>query len=370
LKVIVVDDSIFFTRRVSELLNEDPDIEVVGQARDGKQAVEMVKSLRPDVVTMDIQMPIMDGITAVKHIMASVPTPILMFSSLTHEGAQATLDSLDAGALDFLPKNFEDIAGNRRQAITQLQNKIKEIGRKRAIVQRMARMGQVSPGVTSSTKKFFRSGNLTKTESTPAVNKSSQATKSGKKYAVLAIGASTGGPVALQNILGKLPENFPYPIILVQHMPDTFTAAFAERLDRMCKIEVKEASSGDTLLPGRALLAPGGMQMLIESRSGKLVARIVEYEDFHNSSYKPSVDVTFDSLSKSTGDALAIILTGMGVDGREGCKALKAKGAKVWAQDEQSCVVYGMPQAIAIAGIAEKNIDLSDISGHILKEML
>ena len=367
--VLVVDDSTFFRRRVKDILDQDPLLTVVGDARDGQDAVNKVAELKPDVVTMDVEMPILDGISAVRQIMAKNPVPILMFSSLTHDGAEATLDALDAGALDFLPKKFEDIAGNRKEAIDLLQTKVKALARRKSAIKpvRSTVSSKSSPGVTKQTKMFIRSNSMLNETSKPS---DIQERSSGKAYKVLAIGTSTGGPVALQKILQDFSASFSYPIILVQHMPGTFTKAFAERLNRLCKITVKEAEDGERLQPGCAYLAPGGRQMLLEGSQRDPRLRVTDATDKENVTYKPSVDLTFESLAKVFGaDVLGIILTGMGADGREGCRLLKDKGAKIWAQDEKSSVVYGMPQAVAAANLSEKSLALDAFAASIQSEM-
>lgn len=369
-RVLVVDDSTFFRRRVKEILDQDPFLNVIGDARNGEDAVRMVSELKPDVITMDVEMPVMDGITAVRQIMAKNPVPILMFSSLTHDGAEATLDALEAGALDFLPKKFEDIAQNRKEAVALLQDRVKALGRRKAHVKIKPLVTKsASPGTTRSTKMFMRTSSSLDLSKPPSPTQS-HTSASGKHYKVLAVGTSTGGPVALQTILTALPAHFPYPILLVQHMPGTFTSAFAERLNSLCAINVKEASQGDRLRSGTAYLAPGGKQMLIEGNSHSAQIKISDTQGMEQITYKPSVDLTFASVSRVFGgDVLGLILTGMGADGREGCRALKANGARIWAQDEQSSVVYGMPQAVTAANIAEKNIPLNMISNHIITEM-
>jgi len=366
-RILIVDDSTFFRRRIKQILEEDAELVVVGEAKNGQEALALVASLRPDVVTMDIEMPVMDGITAVKRIMASHPVPIIMFSSLTQEGAQATLDALDAGALDFLPKKFEDIALNRKEAILLLQNRVKALcGRKVFGPSSISKTGSTTfKSVTNSP-----THHVNRVVSRLGKNNHSSATTS-SRYACLAIGTSTGGPVALQKILIELPSNFPIPVVMVQHMPGTFTQAFAKRLDDLCDITVKEASNGERLTPGVCYLAPGGKQMTIEGRAGNARVLISEPERFPDAAYKPSVDVTFDSVAQVySGNVLAVILTGMGADGREGCKTLKAKGAKIWAQDERSCVVYGMPQAVTVANISQANYDIAHMAGHIINEIL
>lgn len=366
IRVLVVDDSSFFRRRVSEIINSDTRLEVIDVATNGKEAVEKARILKPDVITMDIEMPVMDGITAVREIMAANPIPILMFSSLTHDGAKATLDALDAGALDFLPKKFEDIARNRDEAVALLQQRVIQIASKKGMLRR-----PLVSRPTSSTSSPFASRTATPTASSPAPKSMGTLARfkaTGKKYQLTAIGTSTGGPVALQKILTKLPANYPHPIVLIQHMPATFTAAFASRLNSLCKIEVKEAEDGDTLRPGVAYLAPGGKQMMIEGRPGNAKLRIIDGGERMN--YKPCVDITFGSAAKIYADkVLSMILTGMGADGREGARMLQAAGATIWAQDEESCVVYGMPQAVAKAGISSEDLPLERISERMLVEV-
>ncbi|KFZ36881.1 chemotaxis protein CheY [Shewanella mangrovi] len=373
IKVLVVDDSSFFRRRVSEIVSQDPDLEVVGMAANGAEAVKMVAELQPQVITMDIEMPVMDGITAVKRIMESHPTPILMFSSLTHEGAKATLDALDAGALDFLPKRFEDIATNKDEAIALLQQRVKALGRRR-VYRPVRPLSSRTPtsASTSVQPRLQRSQTLSSSREEPRAEShrsvpAAPIKASGKRYRTLLIGTSTGGPVALQKILTQFPANYPHPILLIQHMPAAFTPAFAARLNGLCQIEVKEASNGDMMRPGCAYLAPGGMQMMIE-RSGT-TGRLKVLAGTPDMNYKPSVDITFASASKIFGgDVLAVVLTGMGADGREGARMLKSAGATIWAQDEASSVVYGMPQAVTAAGISTQSIALDSMAESIIRE--
>lgn len=367
LKVLVVDDSSFFRRRVSDIINAAPRLEVIDVAVNGKEAVEKALALKPDVITMDIEMPVMDGISAVREIMSAQPTPILMFSSLTHEGAKATLDALEAGALDFLPKKFEDIARNKDEAVTLLQQRVQQIASRRALMRRTAVRRPVTP--TAARVSATRATESASSVGRPAAAApASRFRSSGKSYQLTAIGTSTGGPVALQKILTKLPANYPHPILLIQHMPATFTAAFSARLNSLCQITVKEAADGDLLQPGVAYLAPGGMQMMLEGRPGSAKIRILDGGERMN--YKPCVDVTFGSAAKIYQDkVLSMVLTGMGADGREGARMLKSAGSTVWAQDEESCVVYGMPQAVAKAGISSEDLPLDRIAERILVEL-
>ena len=371
-KVLVVDDSGFFRRRVSEILSADPTIQVIGTATNGKEAIDQALALKPDVITMDYEMPLMDGITAVRHIMQRCPTPVLMFSSLTHEGARVTLDALDAGAVDFLPKNFEDISRNPEKVKQMLCEKVHSISRSN---RRMSSYSAPAPVTPAAVPRPAPGGfaapaaQPAPARTTPIASRSAAGpvAASGapkrKAYKLVAIGTSTGGPVALQRVLTQLPGNFPAPIVLVQHMPAAFTKAFAERLDKLCRISVKEAEDGDILRPGLALLAPGGKQMMIDGRGA---VRILPGDERLN--YKPCVDITFGSAAKSFGDkVLAVVLTGMGADGREGARMLKQGGSQVWAQDEASCVIYGMPMAIVKASLADAVYSLDDIGRHLVE---
>ncbi|MCU1759128.1 chemotaxis response regulator protein-glutamate methylesterase [Pseudomonas sp. 14P_8.1_Bac3] len=372
-KVLVVDDSGFFRRRVSEILSADSNIQVVGTATNGKEAIDQALALKPDVITMDYEMPMMDGITAVRHIMQRCPTPVLMFSSLTHEGARVTLDALDAGAVDFLPKNFEDISRNPEKVKQLLCEKILSISRSnRRINSYSAPAPVAAPAPTPAPSSVGSYGSSAPVRPAPiparaaasahAHSPSSPAPKR-KAYKLVAIGTSTGGPVALQRVLTQLPANFPAPIVLIQHMPAAFTKAFAERLDKLCRISVKEAEDGDILRPGLALLAPGGKQMMIDGRGA---VKILPGDERLN--YKPCVDITFGSAAKSYGDkVLAVVLTGMGADGREGARLLKQGGSSIWAQDEASCVIYGMPMAIVKAELADAVYGLDDIGKHLVE---
>lgn len=359
-RVLIVDDSGFFRRRLTEMLSGDPRIEVVGAAVDGRDAIHKTQELKPDVITMDIEMPVMDGISAVRRIMAVQPTPILMFSSLTHEGAQSTFDALEAGALDYLPKNFDDISNNRDEVARVLRSRVWGIGIR-------GLPGSARAKIPTSPVTGNRTASPAASKPAPAPVARPANIKKARKgdYRLVAIGTSTGGPVALQEVLTRLPAGYPVPIVLIQHMPGSFTEAFARRLDQMCAIQVKEAADGDILEPGKALLAPGGKQMTVEARGTMLKVRIQESAPEQN--YKPCVDITFSSIAKALpGKALAVVLTGMGADGREGARLLHQTGATIWAQDEASSVIYGMPMAIAQAGLADQILSLKDVGPQLV----
>ncbi|WP_430459768.1 protein-glutamate methylesterase/protein-glutamine glutaminase [Thalassolituus sp. LLYu03] len=336
IRVLVVDDSGFFRRRVTDIINADSRMEVVGVAQNGLEAIEMNESLKPDVITMDYEMPVMDGITAVRNIMQRRPVPVLMFSSLTFEGARVTLDALDAGALDFLPKNFDQIAKDAVQIKRALTDKIAAVAK----AQNKAEVQKVSRPVVR--------GKLKQTE-------------------LVVIGTSTGGPAALQTLFKSIPGTFRTPIIIVQHMPGSFTKAFAERLNSLSPLMVKEASDGERIEPGHVYVAPGGMQLMVDRRgSGSIHIR----ESDERVNYRPSVDIAFASAAKHYGNkTLGIILTGMGADGREGARLLKQSGATIWAQDEDSCVIFGMPLAVIKEGLSDEILSLKDIGPRLTEEV-
>ncbi len=397
IKVLVVDDSSFFQKRIAEILKPEPNVEIIGFASNGREAIEKNQSLNPDVITMDYEMPVMDGLTALRNIMNLKPTPVLMFSSLTYDGARVTLDALDAGAVDFLPKNFEDLQKGGSKIRNILTEKIKNVAKfynrsaspeayrvntpkpqakappkEIPIVKPQADLGKPKERIVASPLK--KNVGITKPQQAPQAApaqaikrpvKSAQSnnTRLGKIDIVL-IGTSTGGPVALQKVLTSLPANFPKPILLIQHMPASFTGAFAERLDKLCKIKVKLAEDGDQIKAGVALLAPGGKQMMLE----RTKVRIIDGDDRVN--YRPCVDITFASAAKHfAAKSLGIVLTGMGSDGRDGAKLMKATGASIWAQDEHSSVIYGMPMAIAKANLANAVLPLNEIGPLLAKEV-
>ena len=349
-KVLIVDDSAFMRNVLTSMLSSDPGISIVGTARDGIEAIEKVASLKPDIVTMDVEMPKMDGITALRHIMEKTPVPVIMVSSLTEEGAKVTLDALDLGAVDFIPKNLSELSVNIVLIKQMLIDKIKQIA-KRGLAKRPVRV--LDRAAIESRIKELHS-------TIP------QRTTGERRTAVVAIGTSTGGPKALQEIVTMLPAEFPVPVVIAQHMPGNFTGPFAERLNQLSKIEVREAVEGDVLKPGLALLAPGwGHMKVMKKRTMETVVTISENrEDFI---YRPSVDALMLSIAECfPGRALGVILTGMGNDGVKGLIELKKAGGRIFAQNEQSCVVYGMPKAVVDAGIADKVLSLDEMAGEII----
>jgi two-component system, chemotaxis family, protein-glutamate methylesterase/glutaminase len=356
IRVLVVDDSTFICKRIRDILQADSEFSVVGVAHNGLEAVSMVASHKPDVVTMDVEMPIMDGITAVKQIMSSHPCPILMLSAMTQAGAQATFDALAAGAVDFMPKQLDQIDSHRQTAETMLRRRV------RMVAGQAGRLPKAQPvaSVVSAHAAVAVSS---------AVRNDATSTSGGaeRKPDLLVVAASTGGPVALQQALAQIPAHCGYPILLLQHMPKQFTKSFAERLNQQCHIRVEEAKHGDFLEPGLALLAPGGVQMLIQAAAaGKW--QVVLREKWPQEIYSPCVDTSFASIADVfKGKVLAVVLTGMGCDGQQGAAQLKRHGARIWAQDEASCIVYGMPRAVVEAHLADKVYSLADMASALAR---
>ena len=503
IRVLIVDDSRFFRKRLAEMIASDPELELAGEAENGRDAVLRVRELKPDLVTMDVEMPVMNGIEAVREIMKVCPTPVLMFSSLTEQGAKATLDALEAGAMDFMPKCFDDILKNKKESVEALIGRMRELGRAKGSMHRFrphahtsqahasfsghssvrteprsaslasglspsstqglgARASlrtttslrentllrdKASTGADSRTTTFTKNGleatsrtsslasrlnritssatsqtlgaeglalaNTTKdttsiSERMAAIrtrlhspNKTSargasaltsnlkesfkeNAKESSKetvndkaptslaynrKFAAIFIGSSTGGPLALQTVLTALPADLPVPVVVVQHMPGSFTGPFAERLDELCALKVTEAKDGDQLVAGHVYVAPGGMQMLVESSIGnKATLKIVPSPAGIN--YKPCVDITFGSAAQAyRGRVLASVLTGMGADGRKGSSLLRAQGATILAQNEETCVIYGMPKAVVEAGLADYVLPIDEIAPQMVAEL-
>lgn len=348
-RILIVDDSAFMRNALTNMLSSDPEIKIVGTAKDGLEAIDKVASLKPDIVTMDVEMPRMDGITALRHIMEKTPVPVIMVSSITTEGAKVTLDALDYGAVDFIPKNLSELSVNIIKIKEILIDKIKQIARK-GVIKRVAR-----PAVSGKPLEMPRI--------MPVM------TTGERRINIVSIGTSTGGPKALQEIIPKLPRDFPAPIVIAQHMPPNFTGPFAERLNQLSRITVKEAVEGETLKPGVALVAPGGGHMrVIRKRTLETVVSISENkEDFI---YRPSVDALMQSVAEFyPGRALGVMLTGMGHDGLNGMTAMKKTGARIFAQNEDTCVVYGMPKAIVDAGLADKVLPIEEMAGEIINSV-
>lgn len=346
IKVLIVDDSAFMRKSISILLESDPDIEVAGFGRDGEEGYELAKKLKPDIITLDIEMPRMDGLTALKKIMDDCPTSVIMVSSLTTEGAESTIKALELGAVDFIPKEMSFVSVNIVKIKEDLIRKVKTIARRRVF------------------RSFSSFRSLTaKSTGTPQ-------TDLGKlpkiPYRALALGISTGGPLSLQKVIPNLSGDIKFPIFIVQHMPPKFTKSLAERLNNMSKLKVKEAEEGDKIEGGVVYIAPGGFHMKLRKKGFDSYINITE--DPSTTLHRPSVDVMMDSVVEVYGKfTLGVIMTGMGKDGLEGIRKLKQLGGFCMAQNEESCVVYGMPKAIVDNNFADVIASLEEIPNIINK---
>lgn len=343
IRTLIVDDSAFMRKSLQIMLESDPRIEIIDTARDGQQAIELIKKLRPDVVTLDIEMPKLDGLSALKIIMKDCPTAVIMVSSLTTEGAESTLKAMELGAVDFIPKELSYVNVNIIKIKEEIINKVVTIGRHARLKSRLSRISGAKP---SQPAKTFSQSNY---KSIPR-----------HIYSAITIGISTGGPLSLQKFIPKLSEKINIPIFIVQHMPPRFTNSLAERLNGMSSLRVKEAEHGELVKGATVYIAPGGKHMIITPQNGSSKIIITERPD--NTLHRPSVDVMMDSVINVYGkNTLGVIMTGMGKDGFEAIKRLKSIGGYAVAQNEETCVVYGMPKAIVDNDLADTVVPLEKI---------
>jgi two-component system, chemotaxis family, protein-glutamate methylesterase/glutaminase len=340
IRVLIVDDSALIRQLLTELLSTDAEIEVVGTASDPYAARQRIKELHPDVLTLDVEMPKMDGLTFLEKLMTGHPMPVVMVSSLTEAGCQTTLKALELGAVDFFTKPKIDLRDEITERATELVDKVK-----------MAMQARVRP-LGQSRVEEMKSINPSRTAMLKTTDK------------ILAIGASTGGTEAIRSVLQHMPADAP-PILITQHMPERFTKAFADRLNSICEILVKEACDGDSVLPGQALVAPGNYHMELIRSGARYQVHITQGPPVNR--HRPSVDVMFHSIAKTAGsNALGVILTGMGGDGAQGLLAMRQAGAATMAQDEATCVVFGMPKEAIKAGAVDKIVPLHHIPSALL----
>ncbi|HHO75444.1 MAG TPA: chemotaxis response regulator protein-glutamate methylesterase [Deltaproteobacteria bacterium] len=346
IKVLIIDDSALVRKLLTDILSSDPQIEVVGTAPDPIIAIRKIKALHPDVITLDVEMPKMDGLTFLAKLMRAYPMPVLMFSSLTQKGAEATMKALSLGAIDFVAKPTVRLSEGIEDLRSDLTSKVKTASSakpRRAI----APLLEIPP-------KFGMDAIIRSQKVHPAVE--------GQK--VLVIGASTGGTVAIEEILNKLPEDAP-PTLIVQHMPPVFTKSFAKRVDGLTRMTIVEAQNNDQLQQGVALIAPGGMHMILNKGPKGYYVLVKEGPPVNR--HKPSVDVLFRSAANTLGtNAIGIILTGMGDDGARGLKEMRDAGAYTIAQDEETCVVFGMPKVAIDLGAVDKIMPLGSIAPFVM----
>jgi two-component system, chemotaxis family, protein-glutamate methylesterase/glutaminase len=341
IRVLVVDDSALMRKLIPAILARDPSIEVVGTAMDGAFALKKIEELNPDVVTLDLEMPHMDGMETLRLIMRRAPMPVILFSTHSKEGAYATFKALALGAVDFVAKPKDAAAGNLDAIADLLIAKIK--------VAKRAAGRKLPAAVISESQKAFK-----KTTSVAL-----------PPSRIIAIGISTGGPNALQFLLSQIPAEFPASILIVQHMPEGFTDMFARRLDECCAADIQEAKSGDMLLAGRVLICPGNRHIMVRRMPRGDTAVLSDGPPVNG--HRPSADVLFHSVAQQFGlTAVGIIMTGMGEDGAEGLGAIKAAGGMTIAQSEETCVVSGMPRAAILKGYAEKIIPLDALGAFLV----
>jgi two-component system chemotaxis response regulator CheB len=342
IRVVVVDDSAFVRQALARMLASEPDIQVVGLAVDGQDGVEKVAALRPDVVTLDVQMPRMGGLEALKRIMAESPVPVLLLSSLTREGAAVTLQGLELGAMDFVDKSRVQGNMNLLNLADELKTKVRALagGHPHPPSAPAAAAPAPPPPVAKPVPHAHHAD-------------------------VVVIGTSTGGPPALQAIIPRLPEDLAAAVLVVQHMPLGFTRSLAERLDARSEVPVREAREGEEVEPGTVLIAPAGSHMKVR-RKGQGV-RVALDEEPRASLHRPSVDILMVSVARVYGArALGVVLTGMGADGVEGLRAIREAGGQTFAESEETCIIYGMPKAAVEAGVVDRSIPLTRMTDEIL----
>jgi two-component system chemotaxis response regulator CheB len=342
-RVLVVDDSALMRKLIPMILERDPDIEVVGTAMDGAFALRKIAELQPDIVTLDLEMPRMDGIETLRMIMKGAPLPVIVFSTHSKEGAYSTFKALALGAIDFVAKPRNAVAGNLEPVALQLAEKIKVAKR--------------AGGRKTMPKPVLEIPPSSKKRSRPAI----------PPNRIIAIGISTGGPNALQYLLTQFPADFPATFVVVQHMPEGFTDMFARRLDECCALDVHEAKSGDLLIAGRVLICPGNRHMMVRRMPRGEMVVLSDTPPING--HRPSADVLFHSVAQEFGlTSVGMIMTGMGEDGAEGIGAIKAAGGMTIAQSEETCVVGGMPRAAMMKGFVQKVLPLDTLGAHLISQ--
>jgi two-component system, chemotaxis family, protein-glutamate methylesterase/glutaminase len=347
-RVVVVDDSALVRGLLAEIINRQTDMCCVGAAADPLVAREMIRNLNPDVITLDIEMPRMDGLDFLSRLMRLRPMPVVMVSTLTERGADVTLKALELGAVDFVAKPKIGVADGLRQLGADITEKIRTAAR--------ARVSRLDAAPAAGTA----SGNATATKPSPMASLGRLSTEK-----IIFLGASTGGTEATREVLTELPADCP-AVMITQHMPPGFTKSYAARLDGLCRIRVAEARDGERVLPGHAYIAPGGFHLSVERSGANYVARVVDGEPVNR--HKPSVEVLFDSAARVVGrNALGVMLTGMGADGARAMKTMRDAGSFNLVQDEASCVVFGMPREAIAHGAANEVLPLNRIAPRLLE---
>ncbi len=353
IRVLIVDDSAFMRKVLSDIISNSNKMEVAGTAKNGEDAIEKIKSLKPDVVTLDVEMPVMDGLTALEKIMSESPIPVVMLSSVTKEGADATLKALELGAIDFISKPSSIFKVNTDDIVNEINEKI-------LVASKVKFRKPMKPSITSKKEPVIQQPVQ---RSIPSGKKGSRIDK------IIAIGTSTGGPKALQEVVPKLPGDLNASAIIVQHMPPKFTKSLAERLDSMSEFTVKEAEDRELLKPGYAYIAPGDQHLKLKKIG--VDYQIILTKEPPVTGHRPSVDAMYYSLADlGLFNIIAVIMTGMGSDGAKGLERIKTEtNGHIIAQNEETCVVYGMPKSAVKAGVVDKECDLQQIPNEIVKAM-
>lgn len=349
IKILIADDSAFMRRLLSDLFMQEPDFMVVDTASNGKDAINKIKHLKPDLVTMDVNMPVMDGLTALEHLMEEEHrVPVVMISSLTKDGADATIKALSLGAVDFIEKVSGPIS-----SITSIKDEI--LSKCRAAVNANITKSLMTKNINQFTNKVIPSKGIIK----PMIVSNNGNEK------LIAIGTSTGGPRALQQIITQLPRNLPCGVVIVQHMPAGFTKSLADRLNTLSQLDVKEAENNDIIESGKVFIAPGNYHMTIESQGEARVIRLNQNPPV--ASHRPAVDILFESVAKFGNKIIAVVLTGMGSDGAKGMQYIKKTGGYSIAEDKSTAVVYGMPKAVAELGLVDKVLPIDSIATELVQ---
>ncbi|HMN80630.1 MAG TPA: chemotaxis response regulator protein-glutamate methylesterase [Burkholderiaceae bacterium] len=367
IKVVVVDDSALVRNLLSALINKQPDMEAIGAANDPYMAREMIRNLNPDVITLDIEMPRMDGLDFLEKLMRLRPMPVVMVSTLTERGAEVTLRALELGAVDFVTKPKLGISTGLAQSGDEIAEKIRA-----AALARVARRISPAPPSASASASASPSASAAQVarparEAAAAAPTAAAMLRRQGTEKLIAIGASTGGTEAVRQVLTDLPPDFP-AVIITQHMPPGFTRSFAERLDRLSRIRVAEGEQGARILPGHAYIAPGGRHMKVVRSGANFVIEIDDSEPVNR--HRPSVDVMFRSVAAAAGpNAIGVMLTGMGRDGADAMRAMREAGAFNIAQDEASCVVYGMPKEAVLAGAVHESLPIDRIARRLIEQV-
>jgi two-component system, chemotaxis family, protein-glutamate methylesterase/glutaminase len=360
-RVIVVDDSALVRSMLTEIINRQSDMECIGSAADPFAAREMIRNLNPDVITLDVEMPRMDGIDFLSKLMRLRPMPVVMVSTLTERGADVTLRALELGAIDFVAKPKIGVADGLKQLANDITDKIRIASK--AHIHRLPSAAVATPATSTPGSAATATGAAPAAAARPAP--ASVGHLSTEK--LIFIGASTGGTEATKEVLTNLPADSP-AVVITQHMPPGFTRNYAARLDGLCRIRVKEAVDGERILPGHAYIAPGGMHLSVERSGANYVARVQDGDPVNR--HKPSVEVLFKSAAKVAGpNAIGIMLTGMGADGAKAMREMRDAGAYCVAQNEASCVVFGMPREAIAAGAVQEVLPLKDIAQHVLEHL-